>query len=89
MITARVTMEENYATLSIRYNSLEQKKTIFDKNELAITELNTTPEFIIVPDNVNKPGSGKILLEFRRNSGRDIQNYFEYIIKQCNITING
>lgn len=82
-MNARISMEEKYSTLSIIYTDLDEKESIFEVNEECIKIFNISPDIYFKP---NKPGEGRVIIEFRYNS-RETHEYFEYIIADLNITI--
>jgi hypothetical protein len=77
-----VLMEENYATLSVRYDTLKMKRDVLKYNDDAVEKFNITADVYIKP---LEPGNGKVVFEFSPTQNRDIGKYFEYIIKKANL----
>ena len=81
MIT-HVLMEENYATLSTEYETLEEKQSLLKSVDKAIIDFKVTPDVYIKPYSQQEPGKGKVVVEFGSNTDRDKKYFFEYLIKE-------
>lgn len=82
MMIAHVLMEENYATLSVEYTTLEQKQNLLKSIDAAIIDFNVTPDVYIKPHSQQEPGKGKVVVEFGSNTDREKKYFFEHLIKE-------
>ncbi len=80
-----VIMEENYATLSTEYETLEEKESFLLSLNEAIKKCTLTPYIYIKPFSQTEPGKGKVVVEFSPNASRKIGDFFEFLIKENNL----
>lgn len=78
-------MEENYATLSTDYTTLDEKENFMCAVNNAVKKCSLTPDVYIKPYSQDEPGKGKIVVEFSPNQDRKIGEFFEYLIKENNL----
>jgi len=74
----RISMEEQYAMISIPYKNMEDKQIILKANDETILVFQESPDVYIKPF---EPGKGKVVIEFRFNN-RLVGDYFNYLITQ-------
>jgi len=82
MMITHVLMEENYATLSTEYSTLEEKYNLLKSIEEAIVSFNVTPDVYIKPRSQQEPEKGKVVVEFGSNTDREKKYFFEHLIKE-------
>jgi len=79
-LKTRVTMEEQYSTLSAVYESLETKEKILESANRAIKKFGITPDIMVKPHSQVDPGKGRVIIEFGFND-RFAGEFFEYLIE--------